>query len=76
MRDRLRALLASVLEVDPEQVPENASSITVEGWDSMAHIQIMLALEAELGVEIPGDTMLELTSLDEIERFVASGHSR
>ena len=32
----------------------------------------MLALETEFGVRIPTETMLELTSLPAIERFVAA----
>jgi acyl carrier protein len=70
MHERVKVVMASVFEVDPADVPDDASSETFTGWDSLRHLELMLSLEAEFGVHVPSDAMLALTSLPAIERFL------
>lgn len=74
MHERIKEVMADVFEVSPQDIPDDADTENVEQWDSLGHMQLMLALEAEFEVEIPTETMLELISLEEIEEFLrASG---
>lgn len=70
MHERVKRVVGSVLRVDPAEIPDDARSEEVAGWDSLRHLELMLALETEFGVRIPAQTMLELTSVPAIERFV------
>ncbi|MCP9485393.1 MAG: acyl carrier protein [Gaiellaceae bacterium MAG52_C11] len=70
MRDRLRNVLAGVLEVRPEEICADMSAEDVAGWDSLRQLEVMLALELEYGVRIPADAMLELQSVPAIEEFL------
>jgi acyl carrier protein len=72
VHDRVKRVVGSVLRVDPAGIADDARSEDVPGWDSLRHLELMLALETEFGVRIPAETMLELTSLPAIERFVAA----
>ena len=72
MHERVKHVVASVLGVDPATIPDDARSEDLAGWDSLRHLELMLALEAEFGVRIPAEAMLELTSLPAIERFFAA----
>ena len=72
MREHIKEVMAGVFDVSPEQIPEDADTETFAAWDSLAHMQLMLALESEFGVSIPSETMLELLSLEEIEAFLES----
>ena len=49
------------------QIPEDASPETLEGWDSLRHLEIMLELEMQFGVRIPTEEVPELISVDAIE---------
>ena len=60
---RLREILASVLEVPVEQIPEDASTDTIEAWDSLAHMNLILAVEDAFGVTIPDEEAADLTSI-------------
>jgi len=77
--DRLRAVFAEVFE-DPDFVllPELKIG-DVEVWDSFNQINLMLAIEAEFGVEFDSDEIGELTSVGAIvqavERRVAADAS-
>jgi acyl carrier protein len=70
MRERLRGVFAQVLEVSPDEIPDDASVETLPNWDSLRQLELMLALELEFGVRLPADAMLDLTSAEAIEAFL------
>ena len=70
MRDQLREVLGEVFGLAPSDVPEDASIETVEAWDSLHHVELMLELEMRFGVQMTTDVMPTLTSLQAIEEFL------
>ena len=64
---RTAHVLASVIGIDPALLPETASMQTVEGWDSLAHVHLIMALEAEFGISFGLEQALHLTSLPAIQ---------
>jgi acyl carrier protein len=59
----LRELLADVFEISPEQVTPDLSTATLEIWDSFRHLQAILAIEGEYGVQFDPQQIPELTSV-------------
>jgi acyl carrier protein len=59
----LRNILADILEIAPEEVTPDLSIGTVESWDSFRHLQAMLAIEGEYGVQFDPQRIPELTSV-------------
>jgi len=57
-----------------EQLTDAMSIDTVDGWDSMAHVGLILALQKEFGVSISPMTALELTDIAAIRRFLTDAH--
>jgi acyl carrier protein len=72
IRDRVRAVLASVLGIDAAKVPDDASASSLEGWDSLRHINVILALEDEFGAEFSADEVGQLTSLPLLAAAIAA----
>ncbi|RYG86318.1 MAG: acyl carrier protein, partial [Alphaproteobacteria bacterium] len=35
--DKLKSIIATVLEIEPEEIDENSSMDTIEAWDSLKH---------------------------------------
>jgi len=64
----LRDILADVLEIAPEQVTPDLTIDTVENWDSFRHLQAILALEGEYGVQFDPQRVPELTSVALIQQ--------
>ena len=68
----LRNILADVFEISPEEVIPELSAETVSNWDSFRHLQAILALEGEYGVQFDPQRIPELTSVSllqaELER--------
>jgi acyl carrier protein len=53
--ERLCNVVAGVLDIEPGQVTPELSIGQIESWDSFAHLQIILALETEYGIQFdPG----------------------
>jgi acyl carrier protein len=59
----LRELLADIFEVTPDEITPDASSDTLENWDSFRHLQAVLALEGEYGIQFDPQRIPELTKV-------------
>jgi acyl carrier protein len=58
--DRLREVMAAVFGVDATSINADASSATIAEWDSVRHLQLMLAIEEEFGVQFDTDELISL----------------
>lgn len=58
----LKQTMAVVLGVDAAAVTPDSSSDTIESWDSLRHMNLVLALEEEFGVSIPDEEAANITS--------------
>jgi acyl carrier protein len=53
--NRVREIIMEQLEVESHQVTEDAKFIEDLGADSLATIELVMALEEEFGIEIPDE---------------------
>ena len=58
----LKAVMAAVFQVAPETIDEASSTDTIASWDSLHHINLIVALEDEFKIRIPEDEVPNLTS--------------
>jgi acyl carrier protein len=58
----LRELMASVLRVPAQSITQNTSMDNVPTWDSLKHMNLVLALEEEFKVSIPDEDAANITS--------------
>ena len=63
IRDRARAVLARVLKADPEAIADSASQVELSEWDSVHHMNVVIALENEFEIEFGDAELQNLTSL-------------
>ena len=66
LEERIRAVIAEHLGVEPEKVTRNASFIDDLGADSLDTVELTLAVEEELGFAIPEEDAEELTTLGKV----------
>ena len=62
----LRQLMAEVFECDPSKITPEATPDTVDAWDSLRLLDLLLALEQQAGVEVDADRISEMTSVPSI----------
>lgn len=58
----LKSVMATILEVDEGQIGDDTSMDTLEAWDSIKHMDLILAVEEEFGVSVPDEEAADLTS--------------
>jgi len=59
----LREIIANVLDVSPGEIHESGSPRDFPQWDSAAHIDIVLSVEAAYAVTFTPEEMLEALSV-------------
>ena len=59
---RVKDVMAAVLEVDVLTIGDDASMDTISSWDSLRHMNLVLALEDAFGVSFPDDDAANATS--------------
>jgi acyl carrier protein len=60
--DKLKQVMAAVLRVRAADIGDETSPDSVEAWSSLAHLDLILAIEEEFGVTIPDEEVGDLTS--------------
>ena len=60
MEEKVKEIMGKVFGVDPAAVGEDSSPDTIDNWDSLRHMNLILALEEEFGVEIRDDQINEM----------------
>jgi acyl carrier protein len=55
--------MAGVLGIDISEIADDASTDSIEKWDSLGHLNLMISLENEFGVSFGDEDFMSLTSL-------------
>ncbi len=61
--DRVCSVVAAALKVPPEQVTAATSSSNLPAWNSLGHLQVILAVETSFGVRFRSAEMPTLDSI-------------
>jgi acyl carrier protein len=64
--EAIKSTIATTLEVPVQRLGANSSSQTVEAWDSIAHINVVMALEQRFDVKFTMDEIVQLQNVSTI----------
>lgn len=62
VREEMREVFAAVLGCDPDTLEDGSSTQSVRGWDSVNHMQLLLALEEAFGIQFDPEEFASLTT--------------
>ncbi len=57
---KLRYVIASVFQIDAAAINEDSSVDSIEAWDSLTHLNLVLALEQEFDVSLTEEEAVEI----------------
>ena len=60
MEERIKNVMSAVFEILVEQINDDSSPDTIESWDSLKHMNLVVALEEEFEIEFTDDEAVEL----------------
>lgn len=72
MRARIKTLMASLFELAPGDIPDDAQFGVLKGWDSLGHIALMMAVESEFKIELTTESMQHALTLPALEDFISA----
>lgn len=64
--DRVRTIAADVLQVPASQISEQSSSQNISTWDSVHHLNLVLALEQEFNLQFEPEEIDQMNSIQQI----------
>jgi acyl carrier protein len=62
MESRIRNVMSAVFKVPVDEISDECSPHDIEAWDSLTHMNLVLALENEFGIEFEEDEIPSLVS--------------
>jgi len=65
-------MLAKVFEIEPFEIPDDASIDNYERWDSLGHMQLAMMLEVHLGRSLESEEILSIIDLESLDRLLAT----
>jgi acyl carrier protein len=72
---RVRQLIGETFGVPAGEVAADMAYGDLPQWDSLGHMDVMMALETQFGVEISTETIAELVSVEAICSYIErNGH--
>jgi acyl carrier protein len=70
--ERVRSIAADVLKVPAGKITSESSTENVEGWDSVQHLNLVLALEQEFSVQFDPEEIDQMNSIGKVASILES----
>ena len=71
IKEKIRNLMSIVLEIDLNKIKDNAEPSSIQSWDSLKHMSLIVALEEEFDIIFTDDELMELLNFELITRIVS-----
>ena len=60
---KLKDVLSNVLGVSIEEINDDSSQDSLDKWDSLSHINLVMAIESEFEVELSPEDSMDMLSV-------------
>ena len=71
VEDQIKNVVSAVFEIPVEQIKDDSSPDTIESWDSLKHMNFVVALEEEFEIEFSDDEIIELIIMKLIKTVIS-----
>ena len=75
LHERLEEIIRQLVSDETFEFSDDTMLDQIPGWDSIVQINLMFALEQQLGVRFSGSEIFEFETVGQLKRFVASNVS-
>lgn len=70
--DRLKKTILDALEIDDYNFVDKTTANEVPNWDSLNHINVILAVEGEFKIKFKGAEILRIKNIGELQQLINS----
>ena len=68
--ERLKKTILKALRLSDHDIREETRADEIPGWDSLNHVQVILAVEKEYKIHFQGIEVLRLKNVGELQKLV------
>jgi acyl carrier protein len=68
--NHIKNVMSAVFEIPIEEINEDTSPDNVGSWDSLKHMNLVVALEEEYDIEFIEEEIVEMMNLSQIKSIV------
>lgn len=68
---RLEDVFRQVFDNDHLTLRDEMTASDIEGWDSVAHINLMFGIEQAFGVRFKGNELADMKNIGELKQFLS-----
>lgn len=72
MEEKLAQIFIAQLNVSESDTKEDKKMEQVDSWNSLSHMNLIVAIEDEFKIELSGDHIAEMTSFEAIKKVIKS----
>lgn len=72
IEDRIKDVMSAVFEIPADRINDESSPDSVESWDSLKHMNLVVSLEEEFETEFTDDEILEMMNFKLIKEIIRS----
>ena len=70
IEERVVNVMSSVFEVSKDKIKNDTSPDTIDSWDSLKHMNLIIGLEEEFDIEFDDDDIGNLLNFDLIKIYI------
>lgn len=70
MDNHIKNVMSAVFEIPIDEIDDDSSPDNVGSWDSLKHMNLVVALEEEFDIEFIDDEIVEMMNLSQIKSIV------
>ena len=68
---KLKEVISNVLGVSIDTINDNSSPDSIDKWDSLSHLNLVMAIEAEFDVELTPEDSMDMLSVKLIRMILS-----
>lgn len=72
IEERIKEIMSVVFKIPAHEINDIASPDSIESWDSLNHMNLIVALEEEFEIEFTDDEILEMMNFILIKEIIKS----
>ena len=70
MNNKIKELMADVFRMKPEEITDGLSKDDIGAWDSLRHMELIVAFEQEFEIELTFEEIVAMQSVKSIENIL------
>ena len=71
LHHQLEEVFRQVFDNDQLALRDDMTASDIEGWDSVAHINLMFGIEQAFGVRFKGNELADMKNIDGLKHFLS-----